>query len=238
MLLKNWKCVIAAAVVLAASIGAVRADVIVDIQNPSFESPTPLTDTDDEYGLKATPTSWTKVMANDIGLFDLSMTGGPAPHVSSIPDGAQAVWGNSDNVDTNYVYQTLDATLQANTTYTLTAYAGARDDLGFTQYGAQAAGTIELGYGSDYGVNRLTADSSNCPVPANGTWALWTKTFTTGANPAGLGESLRVEINVNAVQQLFDNMQLTASTVPEPAAIWLLATGLFGLLAYAWRKQN
>jgi hypothetical protein len=231
MLLRNWKCAVAAAVVLVASITAAQAGLVdVPIQNPSFESPTPLTD-DSAY-----PTSWTTVEANDIGLFDMSH--GPGSHVSSIPGGNQALWGNSDAVDTNYVYQTLTTALQANTTYTLTAYAGARDDLGFTQYGAKTAGTIELGYGSAYGVNRLTADSSNCPVPANGTWELWTKTFTTGANPAGLGDYLRVEVNVNATQQLFDNVQLTASTVPEPGTLTMVVLGAFGLLAYAWRKRK
>jgi hypothetical protein len=36
----------------------------------------------------------------------------------------------------------------------------------------------------------------------------------------------------------FDNVSLVASPIPEPGAVALLATGLFGLLAYAWRKQK
>jgi predicted MFS family arabinose efflux permease len=34
----------------------------------------------------------------------------------------------------------------------------------------------------------------------------------------------------------FDN--LSVSTVPEPSAVLLMAMGLVGLLAYAWRKQK
>jgi hypothetical protein len=223
-------------IVLASGVMA-QADSI-SILNPSFESPTPLADDDTNAGLHATPTSWTKVSANDVGMFDLSQTDGPGLHVSSIPDGIQALWGNSDAVDTNAVYQVLGTTLQANTTYTLTAYAGARSDLSFVQYGGKTPGTIELGYGTTYGANRLTAATSDCDVPANGTWDLWTRTFTTDASPAGLGQPLRVEVNINAVQQLFDNVQLSAIATPEPGTCVLTTLGLFGLLAYAWRRRR
>ena len=34
-----------------------------------------------------------------------------------------------------------------------------------------------------------------------------------------------------------DSINLTTSSVPEPSAIVLLAIGVIGLLAYAWRKR-
>ena len=34
----------------------------------------------------------------------------------------------------------------------------------------------------------------------------------------------------------FDNVRLTS--VPEPSTLALLASGLFGLVAYAWRKRK
>lgn len=36
----------------------------------------------------------------------------------------------------------------------------------------------------------------------------------------------------------FDNLSIRANVVPEPSTVVLLASGLFGLLAYAWRKRK
>jgi hypothetical protein len=36
----------------------------------------------------------------------------------------------------------------------------------------------------------------------------------------------------------FNNVSLVASPIPEPGTVALLATGLFGLMAYAWRKRK
>ncbi len=36
----------------------------------------------------------------------------------------------------------------------------------------------------------------------------------------------------------FDNVTISAAPIPEPSTLVLLATGLFGLLAYAWRKRR
>lgn len=36
----------------------------------------------------------------------------------------------------------------------------------------------------------------------------------------------------------FDNFSLTTGTVPEPSSLVLMTAGLFGLLAYAWRKRK
>jgi hypothetical protein len=37
---------------------------------------------------------------------------------------------------------------------------------------------------------------------------------------------------------VFDNVSVTTSTVPEPTTLTLLASGLLGLLAYAWKKRG
>ena len=42
---------------------------------------------------------------------------------------------------------------------------------------------------------------------------------------------------VNCSYGNVDSLRLTA-TVPEPATVTLLVTGLIGLLAYAWRKRK
>jgi hypothetical protein len=36
----------------------------------------------------------------------------------------------------------------------------------------------------------------------------------------------------------FDTLQLVSTAAPEPTSITLLASGLLGLLAYAWRKRK
>jgi hypothetical protein len=222
---------LAVAMLLVAS-AAVQADVVA-IVNPSFENPTPLTDLNDETGLCATPTgwTWTRPEVDAAGMFNMSQTSGPGPHVSSIPDGSQAVWANRSSL-----HQVLSESLKANTTYTLTAYAGARNDLNMNQFG-DSDPTIRLGYGDTYGANLLSVATSNCPMPAKGAWNLWTVTYQTGSSPAGLGEHLRIELNMCSIQPLFDNVSLTATTVtPEPSSLVLVASSLIGLLAYTWRK--
>jgi hypothetical protein len=37
---------------------------------------------------------------------------------------------------------------------------------------------------------------------------------------------------------LYDNVKVTLTATPEPSSVVLLAAGLVGLLAYAWRKQR
>ncbi|MDD5706379.1 MAG: hypothetical protein PHR35_10660 [Kiritimatiellae bacterium] len=184
------------------------------IINGSFESPTPLANADNAYGLRATPALWTKTGAES-GMFALGMTVGTGDHVASVPDGSQGIWANG-----GAFYQTIPATLQANMRYTLTAYAGARDDLGFKTavYGPV---TINLGYGNTYGVNYLTPVSTNFPTPGYGQWKLWTAKYVTGSSPVGLEQPLRVELNTAAVQPLFDHVQLLAERIAPGTAIVL-----------------
>jgi hypothetical protein len=210
----------------AAFVGSVKADTIA-ILNPSFESPTVASGTHDTM-----PTSWTQIgeYAGVAGLAGMD--------IASPPDGsAQALWANySDGgADAGGAYQVLSATLLANTTYSLTADMGIRS-------GVPSGGiTFNLGYGSTPGANLLTAQTHQTDWPAAGEWDTLTWTFATGANPTGLGQSLRVELmSSTGVQTLFDDVRLTSVTapVPEPSALVLTVIGLIGLLAYAWRKRR
>lgn len=245
----NLRFVVFAAIVLLGVAGWTHASPIA-VGNYSFESP------DTSSGYMATfqtfsdmgvpITSWTSIGApthtDDPWLVDRN-SGGPASAISATPDPSDAeqmafAYGRSW---TTGMYQVLSATLQANTTYTLTVDLGRNASLGFSN-----ATSIELGYGSTAGSNLLTGVYTANTAPDAGAWSTWTKTFTTDAAPAGGGQSLRIELVVAGVgtaggtypSAYFDNVRLDAATTPEPGTLALFTTGVFSLLAYAWRKRK
>jgi hypothetical protein len=78
------------------------------------------------------------------------------------------------------IFQTLGATLQANTTYTLKIEIGARADESFTGYkAALLAGNVELVQG-------------NSATPVGGTFVIDTIVYSSGSNPPQLGQPLQI----------------------------------------------
>lgn len=149
------------------------------------------------------------------------------------PDGAgrqQSHW--SDGPDT-FLYQVLSEPLAAGTIYRLVVDLGNRTDTEFP------AGTeIRLGFGSTPSENLLTADSVFDPDPPDGGWSTWESVFITAADPAGLGQPLRVELISGGSQAQFDNVRLEAVPVPEPSTWLLSAIGLCCLLGRPGRRLN
>lgn len=115
-----------------------------------------------------------------------------------------------------------------------------------------------------YGSNASTAPTSNGDPVSNG-WTLianvatdnaWTPTWadqnqTNGASVSGINQSFRYLLFDAHIQGVaagdgtmnyngnhYVELDVVASAVPEPSALAIFLTGVFGLLAYAWRKRK
>jgi hypothetical protein len=148
---------------------------------------------------------------------------GPSPSPGIIPNGNQVAWSNGGTIS-----QTLSATLQANTIYTLGAYVGNRLGLNFPGYNIQlyAGGTLLA--------------SNNSVTPADGTFAPVTVSHTSGISVTP-GQALEIRLTSLSGfqgQTNFDNITLDAASIPEPSAILgLLGFGLLGIASKLRQKQ-
>lgn len=63
--------------------------------------------------------------------------------------------------------------------------------------------------------------------------------LATSSTTGNIGIAFTFTATTGSLEALMGNVTLTQTTpVPEPATISLVATGLFGLLAYAWRRRR
>ncbi|OLE42575.1 MAG: hypothetical protein AUI36_24205, partial [Cyanobacteria bacterium 13_1_40CM_2_61_4] len=155
-------------------------------------------------------------------------TGVGGTFLTAIPDPVNvAALGNGEG--TGSITQTLSATLQANTLYTLTLSVGQRSDFPFTGYtAALLAGTTVL-----------ASDSLLLPPP--GTFLTDVIAFLSDGGPL-IGQALSIGIHSNCLptggcgQVDIDKVSLDATgvPVPEPGTFFLLGSGLVGIGAL-WR---
>jgi hypothetical protein len=130
-----------------------------------------------------------------------------------IPDGVN-VAALGDGLNGGALIQTLSATLQANTNYTLVFSVGTRTDVALSGY------SVELLAGS----TTLASDSSLAPAP--GTFATGRIVYSSNANPALVGQPLGIRLTGNTRGQAgFDKILLDATPTVISSSIGQIASG-------------
>lgn len=216
--------------------GQVWATIFIPITNFSFESPTSTTGTLAAPGTSCSTTAipgWTCSNPTIEGVYATTAT----QYAAGQPDGSrQAAFmlGAQNGID-----QTLTQTTAKNfvpgTTYTLTVWAGWRnDDSG--QFSNNVL--IQLLNGATVVAKSGTAMAGSPGQvfidPAKGTWVKETLTYVAQPGVTGLiSVGLLGNTNGNKVQINWDDVVLT----PEPSILLLLAAG-FGSLVFARRKKK
>jgi hypothetical protein len=196
--------------------------------NPSFESPLQTADTESQV----TPTGW-NVGGTNRGLYVANGTVVTSNFGAITDAGSQAM--DIGGVDTTpfqlgYLWQNTGIALQPGTMYTLT-FAGSPSTTQTVVFDAFlcAAGDV-----SSEGTPFREQNWLN--VAADKTYV----SYSVSAVYSGpTGQYLTVEVGA-ATDGWWsvDNVQLSSAVVPEPSAIVLVASGLIGLLCYAWRKRR
>jgi hypothetical protein len=205
------------------------------ILNPSFEDQILSPGTGSGYPWGPI-TDWTESQTANVVYYAYNAS--VAQYPSGVPDGVN-VAGLTENGPSANIFQILTATLLANDTYTFTGYAGLRAD---TTIWAPPLGCYGAGAVVEAGGNVLTpvapGGDINCSSLSTGSFREFTFVFSTGPNPAGLGDPLEIVLTANgsgstseAAEIDFDDLSLSdtsgsGSSVPEPATFGTMAAAL------------
>ena len=151
------------------------AQTSIPIFNPAFNTD----------ALNCTPSAYCYEQGGISGWLTGPSTGiikpGTAQFPGGVPEGANVAYLGGSSI-TGSLSQALGATLQANTTYTLTLHVGHRLDEPFT------------GYLSSLQAGGVTVASSSGPIPPAGTFLEHVTVYQSGASPLQLGQPLAISI--------------------------------------------
>jgi hypothetical protein len=219
-----------------------------NVQNHSFELPTVAAPS--AYNLEAT--NWTNAMSTGGNFWPISdgsdgfggqLTGGDGTNVYAWI--GEASYANPHNAISQNLVE-LNGTTPINYQegyYTLSAMLAKRADSA-GRYIATDTMVLGLFKASDDPLTATPLASTTVPVLSG----LSDTSFTDVTarlhvtDPSLVGQQIKVAIISNVTEMVAavtaDNVRMSYSTTPEPGTFALLATGLFGLLAYAWRKRR
>jgi hypothetical protein len=173
---------------------------------------------------------------------------------ASIPDGVNVAYliGTTYSVS---ISQTLSADLLANDTYTLTVFIGAPADISgngnFLASGQCNGFNAGLEAGGNLLNSLVTVGNASCNSLSVGAFTEFTLTYTSGANPIGLGDPLQIVLTANGsgssiepAELNFDAVGLSdtlssppSSTAPEPSTAGTLGGALvIGVLLFRSRR--
>ncbi len=137
-----------------------------------------------------------------------------AQHPSEAPEGSNVAYIRLDGIQ-----QTLAATLEDATRYTLSVEVGSPLGLGFAGYSL----------GLFAGNNLLAHAFGPFPAPTDGEFVDIEVQFLSLGSPF-IGQPIRIQLQTQSLgpdpQTNFDNVRLDATAVPEPSSLALFAVGL------------
>jgi hypothetical protein len=222
----------------------------ITILNPNFDAQVLAPNTATGSGAGFNPiTDWNQNDAANTGYSVYNPVASSYP--SGVPGGNNVADVFSDGT-TASIWQFLATDLQANDTYTLTGYAGFRLD---TNIFAPALDACTGNAMVEAGGNVLNAPviggniyGSGCTP---GTFTQFTISFTTGANPAGLGQPLEIVLETLGTGSPYEPSELdftgialsdsagsgSGSAVPEPATLGTMA-GALALCIFRFRRRT
>ena len=131
-----------------------------------------------------------------------------------MPDGSDNLAFVNGQSGLSGFYQVLGDPVQANSLYTLTVDVG---DRASTEFPSNVS--IRLGAGSTWGDSLFPVLTSSTPTPSLG-WEVWQVSYRSDQFSEYVGSVVRIELNADSVQALFDNVRVQVSAVPEASTVW------------------